>query len=192
MARKENIKDKIIQTAWELFLEKGYEGTTLNEIIKASNSSRGAFYHHFHSKEELLFSLSYFFDADYEEWIQNIDPNMNSLDKLLEFDTYVLRSLEETKYRPFLPELYGYQVMSAFERKIINPDRPYSRIVLNLMKEAKERNQIKQEHSYTVEAHSYIMLQRSYTYNWCLEKFCYSLYDFAHPMMKLYLDSIRA
>ena len=40
-------KEKIINAAWELFREKGYEETTLQDIIDKSGTSRGAFYHHF-------------------------------------------------------------------------------------------------------------------------------------------------
>ena len=51
-------KEKIINAAWELFREKGYEETTLQDIIDKSGTSRGAFYHHFRAKEDLLFPYS--------------------------------------------------------------------------------------------------------------------------------------
>ena len=38
--QKKNAKDKIIEVAWKLFLEKGYEETTLNDILKESETSR--------------------------------------------------------------------------------------------------------------------------------------------------------
>lgn len=48
------LKDDIIQSAFQLFSEKGYEKTTINEIIKSVGCSKGGFYHHFTSKEEIL------------------------------------------------------------------------------------------------------------------------------------------
>ncbi|MTI46293.1 MAG: TetR/AcrR family transcriptional regulator [Firmicutes bacterium] len=49
-----DLKDKIIQSAYELFSSKGYEKTTIGEIIKQAECSKGGFYHHFKSKEEIL------------------------------------------------------------------------------------------------------------------------------------------
>jgi AcrR family transcriptional regulator len=40
-----------------LFSVKGYVGTGINEIIEAVDSSKGGFYNHFSSKEELFFDV---------------------------------------------------------------------------------------------------------------------------------------
>ncbi|MCM1989146.1 TetR/AcrR family transcriptional regulator [Oceanirhabdus seepicola] len=47
-------KQEILQTALKLFVNKGYENTSTNDIIKSLNLSRGGLYHHFSSKEEIL------------------------------------------------------------------------------------------------------------------------------------------
>ncbi len=48
------IRDKIINSSYELFSLKGYEKTTIREIINQAECSKGGFYHHFKSKEEIL------------------------------------------------------------------------------------------------------------------------------------------
>ena len=47
MAKKNsrNTKGRIIQAAWQLFYQQGYDDTTVEEIIEASGTSRGSFYH---------------------------------------------------------------------------------------------------------------------------------------------------
>jgi len=52
------LKTKIVNSAFDLFAEKGYEKTTVSEIIKMAGSSKGGFYHHFKSKEEILEALT--------------------------------------------------------------------------------------------------------------------------------------
>jgi TetR/AcrR family transcriptional repressor of lmrAB and yxaGH operons len=48
-------KSIIIDTATNLFQQKGYKSVGLNEILKASNVTKGGLYHHFpNGKEELL------------------------------------------------------------------------------------------------------------------------------------------
>lgn len=43
-----------VELARELFRSKGYEATTINDVIIAAGVSKGAFYHHFKAKEDLL------------------------------------------------------------------------------------------------------------------------------------------
>jgi len=56
-------KENILAISFRVFLEKGYKNATLNELVKASKVSKGAFYHYFASKEELFDSTidKYFF-----------------------------------------------------------------------------------------------------------------------------------
>lgn len=47
----------ILDTASRLFLQNGYERTTLQDIIDATHLSKGAIYHHFASKEAILIAV---------------------------------------------------------------------------------------------------------------------------------------
>ncbi|MDF9824880.1 AcrR family transcriptional regulator [Breznakia sp. PF5-3] len=47
-------KNEILDTAEKLFITKGYEKTTINDILKAIGIAKGTFYHYFISKEEVL------------------------------------------------------------------------------------------------------------------------------------------
>ena len=47
-------KQELLEIAYRLFLQKGYEETSVKDILDALQMSKGGFYHHFGSKEELL------------------------------------------------------------------------------------------------------------------------------------------
>jgi AcrR family transcriptional regulator len=47
-------RKKLLTIAENVFLQKGYEQTNVDDILKASGISKGAFYHYFKSKEEVL------------------------------------------------------------------------------------------------------------------------------------------
>ncbi len=51
---QESLRDQILKAALQLFREKGYHATTLRDVITAAGCSKGGFYHHFASKEDLL------------------------------------------------------------------------------------------------------------------------------------------
>lgn len=46
--------EQILSISYRLFLEKGYEQTTIQDIINELGMSKGAIYHHFKSKDEIL------------------------------------------------------------------------------------------------------------------------------------------
>ena len=57
MPRKKNPKqtlENIVSIATELFVEKGCEKTSMQDIVNALGMSKGAIFHHFKSKEDIL------------------------------------------------------------------------------------------------------------------------------------------
>lgn len=54
MRKGDDRRQSILETAERLFYARGYEGTSVQDIIDALNFSKGGFYHHFESKLALL------------------------------------------------------------------------------------------------------------------------------------------
>ena len=51
--------EKILDVSQRLFLEKGYDATTIQDIVDdLGGLTKGALYHHFRSKEEIMVALS--------------------------------------------------------------------------------------------------------------------------------------
>lgn len=59
------VKEQIIAEALDLFSTKGYDKTSISDICKASGSSRGGFYHHFQSKEDVLNAITDDYMSDF-------------------------------------------------------------------------------------------------------------------------------
>lgn len=79
----EQTVEKILEVSLKLFSEKGYDKTTMQDIVTALGMSKGAIYHHFKSKEELINAVSSYsfkkrnsFGNVYEY------KNLNGLEKL--------------------------------------------------------------------------------------------------------------
>ena len=64
-------RTEIIQTASSLFQKLGYQNTSVNLIIETLGISKGAFYHYFKSKEQLVDALVEMF---VEEVIAVVQP----------------------------------------------------------------------------------------------------------------------
>lgn len=50
----EQTRDRLMQAALELFSTKSFRGTSVQEVVAAAGVTKGAFYHHFSSKEKVL------------------------------------------------------------------------------------------------------------------------------------------
>ena len=56
--RKQETKLKIIDNAKELFDTKGYDNTSVDDIFKLANVSKGTFYKHFKTKIDIVISIA--------------------------------------------------------------------------------------------------------------------------------------
>src|SRR6202451_4844211 len=50
-------RQESLRTAARLFLQQGYDATSMNDVAAALKLSKGGLYHHFQSKDEILFEI---------------------------------------------------------------------------------------------------------------------------------------
>ena len=55
--RRENTRTKLVRASLEVFVEKGVDGATVDDLVKAAGFTRGAFYSNFSTKEEVFSAL---------------------------------------------------------------------------------------------------------------------------------------
>jgi AcrR family transcriptional regulator len=54
--KRQQTRDRLTRAAMALFLERGFEATTLDDIATAADISRRSFFHYFASKEDVVFA----------------------------------------------------------------------------------------------------------------------------------------
>ena len=55
--RDSRVADDLRRAAVELFAEQGYATTSVQQIVDAAGVTKGAMYHYFASKDDLLFGI---------------------------------------------------------------------------------------------------------------------------------------
>ncbi len=50
-------RDRVLDVATQLFAEQGYDATPVAQVIERAGLTKGGFYHHFASKDELLYEV---------------------------------------------------------------------------------------------------------------------------------------
>lgn len=191
MAKGNNTKAKIARVAWKLFHEKGYEETTIDEIILQSGTSKGSFYHYYSGKDELLASLPEIFDAKYEEVMQALDPEMDSFDKLMTLCFSVHDLIESDIPVGLLASLYSSQVVTKGDKHLLNQNRFYYKMVNQLVDEGQRRGQITRSMPYYEIAHMYALCERAIIYDYCISDGGYALGEYTRKTMPLLFGGVR-
>ncbi|WP_051599260.1 TetR/AcrR family transcriptional regulator [Metaclostridioides mangenotii] len=90
-------KNELLDVAEKLFIEKGYENTSVKDIYTKVNGSFGMFYHHFKSKEEVLEEVNKKMVARRFEPIKSIiiDSDLPGIEKLRKVLSLVIISAKQ-------------------------------------------------------------------------------------------------
>lgn len=167
MARKDprNTRRKIVTAAWKLFYEQGYDRTTVDQIILESGTSKGSFYHYFNGKDALLSSLSSLFDDKYEELMQEIDPDMNSFDKLMFLNRELFQMIEDTVSVELTSRMYATQLTTTGEKHLLDQGRTYYKLLRKISQEGQQRGEIASTVSPAEFSRIYAMCERALIYD---------------------------
>lgn len=93
-------KDRIIQVATNLFYKQGYNATGIQQIIDEAGVSKGTFYTHFKTKDELgLAYMSYRHNFEMTELKAMLNQIKDPYQKYFQFNTLMREWMKSTEYR---------------------------------------------------------------------------------------------
>lgn len=191
MAEKQNVKRRIVDAAWKLFYEKGYDDTTVEDIIKLSETSKGSFYYYFGSKDSLLDTLSTILDEQYAELEKELPEEMNSFDKLMYLNYKAHLYMENKIDVALLASMYSTQLIAKGNRNLLDQNRIYYRLISRIIEEGHKRNQISREKSIYEITKFYSLCERALVSDWCLNRGDYSLAEYSKEYMPILMEHFR-
>ena len=186
-----NTKGKIISAAWKLFYENGYDGTTIEDIIFASGTSRGSFYHYFEGKDALLGTLAYVFDEKYEQLRSTLDPDWDAVKKLIFLNHELFTMIEDSISRDLLSGLLSTQLQAQGEKHLLDRNRTYFKLLREIIAAGQKKGELRADCTTSEIIKAYAMWERALMYDWCLCGGDYSLVSYADRMTPMFLCSFR-
>ncbi len=190
--KKDATKKKIVNAAWRLFYEQGYENTTIDEIVTESGTSRGSFYHYFDGKDSVLESLSFMFDEKYEELVPQLDEETDSFDQLMYLNQELFRMIENTIPIDLLARMYSTQLVTRGDKHLLDHNRIYYRVIRKIVVRGQEKGELRNDRSANDISKLYALCERALLYDWCICNGEYSLHDYAKSIMPSFLKDIRS
>lgn len=133
----EETVEKILEIAGRLFWTKGYEQTSIQDIVDELGMSKGAIYHHFKNKEQILNQLcdSYYNRMD---WFTDIpqDKSLNGREKLRKLFWYSLCNEQKLQVdQLLLPMLQNPRMVAAQLRDTVQVNAP---LIARIIQEGNE------------------------------------------------------
>jgi AcrR family transcriptional regulator len=136
-------RQEILRTAARLFQQQGYDGTSMNDVAAALKLSKGGLYHHFQSKDEILFNLmNHAMDITEEQVIAPVKSIANPEDRLRALIRRHIGVVLSERDREITVMLHENHPLTPALRKRINArKKDYVHFVENLIAEVQNNAQ---------------------------------------------------
>ena len=133
--RSEETRTRIMDAAVRLFSTRGFAAASVDDICAEAGISKGAFYHHFESKQALFLALL-------DSWLQTIDSSVEASKDKTAPETF----MQMTEAFPYLFETAGdglpmfleFWLQASRDKKVwdasIAPFRRYHKYFTSLIK----------------------------------------------------------
>jgi AcrR family transcriptional regulator len=80
--KKQRTRERIVEAAFELFDERGFDGTTIADIAEAADIAPRTFFAYFPSKDDVVFHDFEASHAMVASWLRDREPGTNAIDAL--------------------------------------------------------------------------------------------------------------
>ncbi|NYB75692.1 TetR/AcrR family transcriptional regulator [Sedimentibacter hydroxybenzoicus DSM 7310] len=185
-------KKRIVDCARKLFVEKGYNNVTVDEIINEANSSKGGFYTHFKTKEDLIYNMVPMVDEVYTDFFKPDRNYQNTMEEIAAFIGYVFSVMEKEIGLEFMSVIYSSQIKDlSTVRFLTSPEREYYNRLKFLVDKAKKKEEIYSDLS----AEEIVMILttciRGVIYDWCLRKGSFQLADYGMKLISMILNQLK-
>jgi len=135
-------RQEILRTAARLFQQRGYDATSMNDVAAALKLSKGGLYHHFQSKDEILFEIMNHAMEITDERVVNpvraiADPE-DRLRALIRLHIEVVLSPRDREITVMLHE--NHPLPPSLRKRINSRKKDYIHFLENLMAEVQNKS----------------------------------------------------
>ncbi|MEZ0481017.1 TetR/AcrR family transcriptional regulator [Planococcus sp. SSTMD024] len=135
-------KQRILRTALDLFSEKGFDGVSVDEIVRKSETSKGAFYGHFASKYDIFLEKIKEIDQFYRDFQESLPEILPAEQKIRKLAIAQMKYLQDELGRDGIRSLYAYALTPSVDNYLSDTERPLYAILEQLVLEGQEKGEL--------------------------------------------------
>lgn len=183
-------RKKIIETALYLFSKKSFDETTVDEIVKLSGTSKGAFYNHFKSKYEIFLEKFKEIDEFYEEFTLSLPEEESASEKLIHFAESQMVFLRDYWGKGLFRTLYTNA--SPEHNYFLDKDRALFRIINKFVYEGQIKGEFKNDLSAKEITIIITRVMRGTLFDWCISDNDFDLINETRKIVRTLIDGLKA
>lgn len=185
------IREKIIDTSWELFRRKGFGETTINDIIREAGISKGTFYYYFRSKDNLLDTLSEILDREYERLAAGEPEGMGAFDKLMWINYEVHAFIQKNIDYRMLAFLYSAQITKETGSSLLDRNRYYFRYLERIMEEGRKSGELTDSMTIGEMVKFFSIGERALVTEWCMNNGSFDLGEYSKELFPIMMKGLN-
>lgn len=192
MRQEMSVKERIIRSSWELFYQKGFEDTTLNDIIEAARISKGTFYYYFRSKNTLLNTLSVLLDDEYRAIEEELTDDMTAFDKLMYLNDKIHTYIGEKISYKLMANQYSSHLLNHEESNLLDKNRYYYQLTYKIVVDGQKKGELIDSLNAVEVVNAYSMCERALVTEWCMSDGNLDLGEISRQYMPMLFAAFKA
>lgn len=185
---EESNRSKIVRAAWQLFHEKGYDATSISDVVTRAGVTEDIFYENFQEKNDLEYTLGELFDRKYSELMTQVNSRFNHYDILLYLNQEMFKLIESDVPLPLVKHMYVENAENA--KNLLNKSRFYYSLIPRLIQEGQDKGEFREKESAQEIADNYFALERGIICDWCIKDGQDSLTKRGRRLMQMFLKEL--
>ncbi len=131
-ARRQATRARLLEAAFTVFANEGYTGATVDAIVRSAGYSKGAFYFHFNSKEEVFLEVLWARARSEEQALRNAGSNASGkpLDLLRGVAGFLGPGSDDTLWPALLLEFWSHASRNSRVREGVSSVAAFRREAL--------------------------------------------------------------
>ena len=187
-------KNQIVHAALKVFCEKGFDGATINDIVKKAKCSHGLFYHYFNSKNEIFNAVTEYRGKNMMDFLDEVIKSSDGYtEKLYKLTAYTFDNMKKDEvfaYRYYFFVSMVFSKSEAGEKPPKCDKKPPHQRMFDFFKEGIDKGDFRNDYSPDECAKLYNSIIQGATLNFilCPKEFKSS---FKFPPLKFIVDVFK-
>lgn len=154
----------------QLFSDRGFDNVTVDEIVLKANASKGAFYNHFNSKDEIFIEKFKEIDHFYVEFLNSLPEGLSNQEKIIKLIEAQMIYIKDELGKDIMRTIYMNAISTKPEpdRTLAKRDRPLYQMIESLFEQGQKAGEFKLDLKKEEISMLITRCMRGSIYDWCL------------------------
>ncbi len=175
---RENTRNRIINSAKNLFSEQGYQKTTIVDISKQAGLSEAALYEYFQGKEDLLLTIP---DLWVSELLRDLDEQLfgiqGAVNKLRKYLWWYLRRVEQAPLDAKIVYLFLKTNANFLSTEVYANVKKFYSYIVDIFEEGRKSGEMRPDLDPRIARDIFVGTMDHIITRWLLKDRSYSLFD---------------